>query len=79
MYCERCRALGANGNEPKRSRRRPGAARCARCGTVLPTRLASVPKRTVDTNTHLARFGLAITGEPLLELNARGARRCVES
>jgi len=73
MYCERCRAPGANGNEGQRSRRRARGARCARCGARLSTRPAALSEEKVDTHAHLARFGLAITGDPLLELRHRGS------
>jgi hypothetical protein len=71
MYCERCRTPGAKGSEGERSRRRAGAAHCARCGARLSARPAALLEATVDTKTHLARFGLSITGDPLLELKRR--------
>ena len=72
MYCERCRSAGANGNEGQRSRRPARAARCARCGTRLSTGPAAPSEVKADTHAHLARFGLAFTGDPLLELKRRG-------
>jgi len=72
MYCEQCRMPGATGNEGQGRRRRGGAARCARCGARLSARPAALSEGTVDTLTHLARFGLAVTGDPLLELRRTG-------
>ena len=72
MYCERCRTPGANGNEGQRSRRPARASRCARCGTWLSTPLDTPSEAKADTHVHLAQFGLAITGDPLLELKRRG-------
>jgi len=72
MYCERCRTPGATGNEGHGRRRRGGAARCARCGARLSARPVALPEGNVDTLTHLARFGLAIAGDPLLELRRTG-------
>jgi len=68
MYCERCGTPGANGSTGLRSRRRARAARCARCGSLLTMRPIAPPDARVDTHAYLARFGLAITGDPLLEL-----------
>ena len=72
MFCERCRTPGANENQGQRSRRKVRGARCARCGAYLGAARAAPRDGKVDTHDHLARFGLAITGDPLLELN-RGA------
>ena len=72
MYCDRCRTPGAKANGRQRSKRRTAEARCARCGVRLAARSDALPEGTVDTHVHLARFGLAITGDPLLELKRRG-------
>ena len=68
MYCERCGTPGANGSTGLRSRRRARAARCARCGSLLTMRPIAPSDASVDTHAYLALFGLAITGDPLLEL-----------
>ncbi|HYL57203.1 MAG TPA: hypothetical protein VEU73_16650 [Gemmatimonadales bacterium] len=70
MYCERCGTPGANGEESTalRRRRRARTARCLRCGGRLTVRSIATPDARVDTHGYLARFGLAITGDPLLEL-----------
>jgi hypothetical protein len=70
MYCERCGTPGPNGGRSTglRSRRRARTARCARCGGRLTVRLFAPLDARVDTHGYLARFGLAITGDPLLEL-----------
>jgi DNA-directed RNA polymerase subunit RPC12/RpoP len=70
MYCERCGTPGANGggSTALRSRRRARTARCARCGGRLTVRPIGPPDARVDTHAYLVRFGLAITGDPLLEL-----------
>jgi DNA-directed RNA polymerase subunit RPC12/RpoP len=68
MYCERCGTPGANGSTGPRSQRRARAARCPRCGGRLTVRSIAPPDARTDTHAYLARFGLAITGNPLLEL-----------
>jgi len=45
----------------------------------LSARLVAMPNGNVDTLTHLALFGMAITGDPLLELKPVGSGRCAES
>ena len=72
MRCRDCRKRSNDRVErPRASRRRP-AARCDACGApILP-----LPDEAFGagdgTRAELKRFGLAITGDPLLELKREG-------
>jgi len=72
MRCKDCKKRTTERpKRPLRTRRRP-VATCERCGApILP-----LPDLTVGagdgTLAQLARFGLAITGDPLLELKREG-------
>jgi len=67
MLCRRCRALGWNGGTARRPAPPSSLPTCEWCGAALPA-LEDVPRRVRDgTLAQLARFGLAITGGPLLE------------
>ncbi len=75
MRCEHCKT-----RSDERIERRPRARRslvwtCERCGAPM----APLPGTADGTLAQLTRFGLAITGEPLLELKRRGSRRCAGS
>lgn len=75
MRCKDCRDRKERSNErTKRPRAtRPGkVATCAQCGA--PILLLSDLTLGPDDGTlaQLARFGLAITGDPLLELKREG-------
>jgi hypothetical protein len=71
----RCKDCEKRSNEramrPSRARRRP-VAKCERCGAPI----LSLPDLTLGagdgTLAQLTRFGLAITGDPLLELKREG-------
>ena len=72
MLCKRCRALGWNGGTPRRPARASSPPTCEWCGAALHVPedlLRCVRDRTA---AQLARFGLAITSEPLLERVAAG-------
>src|SRR5690348_148732 len=73
MYCERCRKPGDDGPAGAPSPRRARASRCARCGVHLAPRPDAPADGTVGTRAQLARFGMAITGEPLLEVKRKGS------
>jgi hypothetical protein len=67
MACQQCGARGVERSGRKRRTRRR-TARCSQCGAPLPTVSRLVPGTRGETAALLARFGLAITGDPLLEL-----------
>jgi biotin transporter BioY len=72
MVCNACDAQNANPTAPRQA---PVAIRipmCDQCGAaiVMLTGLALGVGR--GTLSQLARFGLSITGEPLLELKREG-------
>ncbi len=72
MRCKDCRKrTNERIKRPRASRRRP-AATCDMCGApILP-----LPDQALGVNdgtlAELKRFGLAITGDPLLELKREG-------
>ena len=67
MLCKRCRALGWNGGTSRQGAGPSSLPTCEWCGAALPA-LEDVPRRVRDGMlAQLARFGLAITGGPLLE------------
>lgn len=72
MRCKDCeKPSSERAQHPRRPRRRP-VARCERCGAPL----LPLPDLTLGagdgTLAQLTRFGLAITGDPLLELKREG-------
>jgi len=67
MLCKRCRALGWNGGTPRRLARPSSFPTCEWCGTALQAREDGLRGVRDGTWAQLARFGLAITSEPLLE------------
>jgi hypothetical protein len=72
MRCKDCKKpTDERAKRPRAPRRRP-VAKCERCGApILP--LADLTLGAGDgTLAQLARFGLAITGDPLLELKREG-------
>jgi hypothetical protein len=67
MFCNRCETVGWNGGPPRRPGRSSTLRTCEWCGAAL-TALEGVPGGVRnDTLAQLARFGLAVTGAPLLE------------
>jgi hypothetical protein len=72
MHCKDCKKrTNEPAKRPRPSRRRP-VAKCERCGApILP-----LPDLTLGegdgTLAQLARFGLGITSDPLLELKREG-------
>jgi hypothetical protein len=72
MRCKDCKKRGTA--KTKRQRHAPAsrAAMCEKCGApILP--LPDTALGAGDgTLAHLTRFGLAITGDPLLELKREG-------
>jgi hypothetical protein len=72
MFCTDCEdeALGAASSPPREAR--GGSVLCDRCGAVILI-LAGVAVGVGDaTLAYLARFGLASTGQPLLERREKG-------
>jgi len=72
MYCKDCEKRRNERIRHPRPARQGRVAPCDRCGgPILP-----LPDRTLragdGTLAQLARFGLAITGDPLLELRREG-------
>ena len=72
MRCKNCRKLTNERVKRPRAFPRYPAAKCDRCGApILP-----LPDLTLGagdgTLAQLTRFGLAITGDPLLELKREG-------
>jgi len=67
MLCTRCRALGWNGGTPRRPAQASSLATCEWCGAALQASRDALREVRDGTLAQLARFGLAITSEPLLE------------
>jgi len=67
MLCRRCRALGWNGGTPRRPAGPSSPPTCEWCGAALQTPDDVLRGVRDGTLAQLARFGLAITSEPLLE------------
>jgi len=72
MVCKACEARNANPPAPRQARVAIRIPTCDQCGAaiVMLTGLAVGVGRV--TLAQLARFGLSITGEPLLELKREG-------
>ena len=72
MLCQPCAAQTPRGSMPRRSATASPVQLCEQCGAAIVT-LRGVPLGVGNaTLAHLARFGLAVTGEPLLELKRGG-------
>jgi len=72
MRCKDCKKRSNETSKRPRLSRRAKVARCERCGAlILP-----LPDMTLGagdgTLAQLTRFGLAFTGDPLLELKREG-------
>jgi len=67
MLCKRCRALGWNGGTPRRPAEPSSLRTCEWCGAALETPEDVLRGVRDGTLAQLARFGLAITSEPLFE------------
>jgi hypothetical protein len=72
MRCENCKP-----RSDERLRRPPRARRglvwtCERCGAPIGTLPGTATTAGDGTRARLTRFGLAITGEPLLERKREG-------
>ncbi len=72
MRCKDCRTrANERVKRPRTSRRHP-AAKCDRCGGPLLPLPDTALGAGDGTLAQLTRFGLAITGDPLLELKREG-------
>jgi len=67
MLCKGCRALGWNGGTPRRPAGPSSLPTCEWCGAALQAPADVLPSVRDGTLAQLARFGLAITSEPLFE------------
>ncbi len=72
MLCKRCGALGWNGGTPRRPAGPSSLPTCEWCGAALRTPEDVLRGVRDGTLAQLARFGLAITSEPLLERMSAG-------
>ena len=80
MRCTDCGTQTDQASTRSRGTRRSRAARCAHCGARIPrTPLVIGADAGGGTLAHLARYGLAITGAPLLEPEPEASKRCAES
>ena len=72
MRCQDCKErITERANRPRPSRQRP-AVKCERCGAPILL-LPELTRGAGDgTLAQLTRFGLAVTGDPLLELKREG-------
>jgi len=72
MRCKDCeKRNNERAERPRPPRRRP-AARCERCGAPIVPLPEVTPGGGDGTLAQLTRFGLAVTGDPLLELKRKG-------
>jgi hypothetical protein len=70
MHCKDCKKRSALRTKRPRATRPGKAAICEQCGAPIVPDLMLRPDD--GTLAQLARFGLAITGDPLLELKREG-------
>jgi hypothetical protein len=72
MRCKDCKKRSNETGKRPRLSRRAKVARCERCGGLI----LALPDMTLGaddgTLAQLTRFGLAFTGDPLLELKREG-------
>ena len=72
MRCKACQKRSNETRKRPRLSRRAKVARCERCGALilpLPDMMLGAGDGTL---AQLTRFGLAFTGDPLLELKREG-------
>ena len=70
MLCKDCRKRSTVRTKRRRATRPGKVAICGQCGAPILLDLTLGPDD--GTLAQLARFGLAITGDPLLELKREG-------
>ena len=67
MLCTRCEGNAQGARIPRRRDARCGPVPCDRCGAAILTLAGIAVGVGNETLASLARFGLANTGQPLLE------------
>ena len=72
MRCKRCKTHRGERSKLQRRARRSRVATCERCGEPILSLPDMMLGAEDGTLAQLARFGLAITGDPLLELKREG-------
>lgn len=72
MRCENCKTRSDERLERRARARRSRVGTCERCGAPLGALPGTATIAGDGTRARLTRFGLAITGDPLLELKRRG-------
>jgi hypothetical protein len=80
MRCKDCSTRSNGTTAQARRARRGRVLKCEKCGApILPELRESGLNAGDSTLDHLTRFGLAITGAPLLEPKPEASKRCAES
>ncbi len=72
MLCQPCAAQIPRGSRPRQPATASRVQLCEQCGAAIVTLKGVTLGVGNATLAQLARFGLAVTGEPLLELRRGG-------
>jgi hypothetical protein len=72
MRCENCKTRSDERMERRPRARRSRVRTCERCGAPIGALPGTAAAARDGTLAQLTRFGLAITGDPLLELKRKG-------
>jgi len=72
MRCKNCKTRSDERIERQPRARRSRVRTCERCGAPIATLPGTATATGDGTLAQLTRFGLAITGDPLLELKREG-------
>jgi hypothetical protein len=72
MRCKHCKTRRREKSTPQRLARPSRVATCERCGRPILSPPDVMLAAEDGTLAQLTRFGLAITGDPLLELKREG-------
>ncbi len=72
MLCQACEGRNSGGGARRPPARRCGVRTCEQCGAVILTVRGVTVGVGNETLAQLARFGLAVTGKPLLEVRRQG-------
>jgi hypothetical protein len=73
MLCTRCEGDAQGARLSRRREARCGIVPCAQCSAAILTLAGVAVGVGNETLAYLARFGLASTGQPLLEPRQEGA------